>query len=50
VHQLHSKEDEGINAAALDSYFQDNGIRQQVKIIYGDDAGENDSDSLYTCF
>jgi len=47
VHQLHSKEDEGINAAALDSYFKDNGIRQQVKIIYGDNAGENDIDSLY---
>jgi len=46
VHQLQSKEDKGINAAALDSHFKDNGIRQQVKIIYGDNAGENDSDSL----
>jgi len=46
VYQLQSKEDKGINAAALDSYFKDNGIRQQVKIIYGDNAGENDSDSL----
>ena len=46
VHQLQSKEDKGINAAALDSYFKDNGIRQQVKIMYGDNAGENDSDSL----
>jgi len=46
VHQLQSKEYKGINAAALDSFFQDNGIRQQVKIIYGDNAGENDSDSL----
>jgi len=46
VHQLQSKEDKGINAAALDSYFKDNGIRQQVKIIYGDNAGKNDSDSL----
>jgi len=46
VHQLQSKEDKGINAAAVDSYFKDNGIRQQVKIIYGDNAGENDSDSL----
>jgi len=36
----------GINAAALGSYFTDNGIRQQVKIIYGDNAGENDSESL----
>jgi len=46
VHQLQSKEDKGINTAALDSYFKDNGIRQQVKIIYGDNTGENDSDSL----
>jgi len=46
VHQLQSKEDKGINAAALDSYFKDNGIHQQVKIIYGDNAGENDRDSL----
>ena len=46
VHQLQSKEDKGINAAALDSYFKDNGTRQQVKIIYGDYAGKNDSDSL----
>ena len=46
VHQLQSKEDKGINAAALDSYFKDNGIRQQVKIMYGDNAGENDSESL----
>jgi len=44
VHQLQSKEDEGIHAAALDSYFKDNGIPQQLKIIYGDNAGENDSD------
>jgi len=46
VHQLPSQEDKGINAAALDSYFKDNGIRQQVKIIYGDNAGKNDGDSL----
>jgi len=46
VHRLQSKEDKGINAAALDSYFKDNGISQQVEIIYGDNAGENDSDSL----
>jgi len=46
VHQLQSKEDKGINATALDSYFKDNGIRQQVKIMYGDNAGGNDSDSL----
>ena len=30
VHQLQSKEDKGINAAALDSYFKDNGIRQHL--------------------
>jgi len=30
VQQLQSKEDEGINAAALDSYCKDNVIRQQV--------------------
>jgi len=47
VHQLQSKEDKVINAAALDSYFKDNGIRQQVKIIYGDNVGEHDSDSLH---
>ena len=46
MYQLQSKEDKGINAAALDSYFKDNGIRQQVKIISRDNAGENDSDSL----
>jgi len=46
VHQLQSKEDKGIDAAALHSYFKDNGIRQQVEIIYGDNAGENESNSL----
>jgi len=46
VQQLQFQEDKGINAAAVDSYFKDNGIRQQVKIIYGDNACENDSDSL----
>jgi len=46
VHQLQSKEDKGINVVALDSYFKDNGICQQIKLIYGDNAGENDSDSL----
>jgi len=46
VHQLQSKEDKRIDAAALNSYFKDNGIRQQVKIIYGDNAVENDSDSF----
>ena len=45
VHQLQSKEDKGINAA-LDSHFKDHGICQQVKSIYGDNAGENDSDSV----
>jgi len=46
LHQLQSKEDKGINASVLDSYLKDNGIRQQVKIISRDNAGENDSDSL----
>jgi len=46
VHQLQSKEDKGINAEVLGSYFKDNGIRQQVKIICGHNASENDSDSL----
>jgi len=46
VYQLQSKEDNGINAAALDSYFKDNGICQQVKLIYDDNAGENDSNAL----
>jgi len=46
VHQLQSKEDKGLNAAALDSYFKDNGICQQVKIIHGNNEGENDGDSL----
>ena len=31
---------------ALDSYFKDSGIREQVKIIYGDNAGKKDNDSL----
>ena len=46
MHQLKSKADKGIDAAALDSYLKDNGICQQVKISYGDNAGENDIDSL----
>jgi len=46
LHKLQSKENKGINAVALDSYFKDSGIREQVKIIYGDNAGKKDNDSL----
>jgi len=43
---MQSKEDKGISATTLYSFFKDNGIRLQVKIIYRDNAGENDSGSL----
>jgi len=46
VHQLQSKDDKGINTAALDLYLQGNGIRQQVTIIYGDNKGNDDNDFL----
>jgi len=44
--RVESKDDKDISAAALDSYFKDNSIRQKVKIIYDDNAGENNSTSL----
>jgi len=46
VHQLQSKTDKGVNAESMDSFFKDNGFCQQVKIIYGNNAGENDNDFM----